>query len=382
MEQPGFLSPSMTKLECMLQSYFALRPELSEKILTPAELSQHISWMANSHNAGSGERFSPENIPAFIRSERHKALSKRFLENANDHQTLAALSKDSQLQREDCCVSANEDISTGRILRYLPACWHTTTCFQVYYAAEGTCRVHFANEIVQLEKGAVLIVAPGVLHATPCYCDDAVLAYFVIRSSTFDRVFWNQLPESWLLAGFFRQALSGKDGMAYLHFDTFADEEIARLMEKIGTEYGSCRPYRSQMLNLLTSTFFIALLRDYEGTARLPRTEDFYWNHEYSAIFSYIQSHFADTTISAVAERFHYSPKQIGRILRQCTGLSYSQLIVKLKMETAATLLQQGNLSSAAIAAAVGYCDVSSFYRAFTRYYRQTPVEYIQSHQA
>lgn len=377
MDQPGFLCPSMTKLESMLKAYFSLRPELSERLLTPAELSQYISWMASSHNAGFGDRFSPENIPQFIRSDRHKALSKRFLENANDLQTLALLSEDSQVQREDHCVSAKDDISTGRILRYLPACWHTTTCFQVYYAAAGKCRIHFATEVVELEKGAVLIVAPGVLHAAPCYSDDAVLAYFVIRSSTFDRVFWNQLPESWLLTGFFRHALSGKDGMAYLHFDTFADSEIAQLIERIGMEYSGTRPYRSQMLNMLTSTFFITLLRGYEGTAKLPRTENFYWNHEYSAIFSFIQSHFASTTISAVADRFHYSQKQISRILRQCTGLSYSQLILKLKMETAVTLLQQGS-ASAAVAAAVGYSDISSFYRAFAKYYRKTPAEYTQ----
>ena len=57
-------------------------------------------------------------------------------------------------------------------------------------------------------------------------------------------------------------------------------------------------------------------------------------------------------------------------------GMSYSQLVLKLKMEHAAQLLKQQGISIAAISAAVGYADVSSFYRAFTNYYHMTPQEF------
>ena len=375
--EPDFLSTAMTKLETVLKSFYLQRSDLENKIITSAELSGYISWMAGVHNAGCAEHFNPENIPGFIHTSRHCALAESLLKDPNDPQALALLSKESEVQKEDCCISADHDISAGRILRYLPAHWHTTDCFQVFYAVTDHCNIHFAQEIVTLKKGAVLIVAPGVLLATPSNSDDIVLPYFVIRSSTFDRVFWNQLSESWLLAQFFRQALSGQESTAYLHFDTFGDPEILDIICKIAQEFYGHRAYRNQMLNMLMSTFFITLLRNFEGTAKLPRTENFFWKHEYSAIFSFIQSDFVHMTIADVAEKFHYSQKQISRIVRQCTGLSYAQLILKMKMEKAATLLQYGHTSTAKIAADLGYSDVSCFYRAFTKYYQKTPMEYL-----
>ena len=374
--ETAFLSTSMTKLETMLKSFYLQRPDLENRILSATELSSYISWMASTYNAGFGERFTLDAIPEFAYSSRHCELAESFLNKPNDPETLALLSKDSALQREDCCISENQDISAGRILRYLPAHWHTTDCFQVYYAVTDQCTIHFAREIVELKKGAVLIIAPGVLHATPSNRDDVVLPYFVMRSSTFDRVFWNQLSESWLLSQFFRQALSGNESPAYLHFDTLADPEILEIITRIALEFRENRAYRNQMLNMLMSMFFIALLRKYEGTAKLPRTENFFWKHEYSAIFSFIQSNFIHTTIADVAERFHYSEKQVSRIVRQCTGLSYAQLVLKMKMEKAVSLLQFANMPMTEIATGLGYSDVSCFYRAFTKYYQKTPMEY------
>lgn len=380
MGKSAFLSTSMTRLEQLLKSFCLQRPELRDKIMTAEELSGYISWMASTYNAGFGQRFTLEDLPDFAHTSRHCALARSFLDRPNDPETLALLSRDSAKQREDCCICADQDISAGRILRYLPAHWHTTDCFQVYYAVTDHCTIHFPGETVALRQGAVLIIAPGVLHATPSNRDDVVLPYFVIRSSTFDRVFWNQLSESWLLAQFFRQALSGKESAAYLHFDTFGDPEILDMISEIAQELHENRAYRNQMVNMRVSMFFITLLRNFEGTAKLPRTETFYWKHEYSAILSFLQSNYISTSIAEVAERFHYSEKQISRILRQCTGQSYAQLVRKMKMEKAGSLLRYGNVPAAHVAAELGYSDVSCFYRAFTRYYRKTPVEYMHSY--
>ena len=132
-------------------------------------------------------------------------------------------------------------------------------------------------------------------------------------------------------------------------------------------------PYRSQLLNSLMSTFLVLLLRRYEGTAKLPRTGDMYWKHEFSAILSYIQANFATVTQQALSRKFHYSPRQISRIVQGCMGMTYNSLITKLRMDKAATLLHQNGMPMEQVSSAVGYSDVSSFYRAFTKYYGQTP---------
>lgn len=160
-----------------------------------------------------------------------------------------------------------------------------------------------------------------------------------------------------------------------MHFKTEGDPDIETILNKIDGEYNHPETYSVQYLNLLMSEFFLLLLRRYEGTARLPRTESFYWKHEFSAIFSFIQSHYTDMTLAETAKHFHYSERQINRIVKSCTGDTYAHLVLRLRMEHAASLLKSGaeiNL----IAEACGYSTLSSFYRAFTAYYGCTPAEY------
>ena len=177
--------------------------------------------------------------------------------------------------------------------------------------------------------------------------------------------------------GLFRTLVHMEAEVAGVHFETGADPEIRRLLHRIYEEYYADEPYSSALMNALMTTFFILLLRRYEGTVRLPRTEDFYWKHQFSAILSHIQTHYAEVTLADLAARFHYSEKQISRIVRDRIGISYNQLILKLRMEKAATLLRQRNISVEAVATAVGYSTVSSFYRAFTKYFGCTPGSYL-----
>lgn len=364
---------AMTPLEEKLKLLFDKRPDMKGKILTAGELSDYITWMAHDYGPNG---LSLENLPVYIGGERQRELAERLLRNPMDKQALALLSTGYGVLSERRYILQNHDISVGRMIRYMPGQWHTSEFFEVYYAPYGECPVYFKNEAITLSRGAVLIVAPDIVHATPCYADDSFLQYFMLRSSTFERVFWNQLPESSLMASFFRKALLGEADTSWLFFDTAEDSDLLRLAEKIDAEFREAGNYSTQMLNALMTEFFILTLKRYESSARLPRTEDFYWKQEYSAILSYIQQHFTEAGIKDVAEEFHYSTRQISRVVRSCCNLSYAQLVLKLKMERAALLLTQGNASVAEIGELVGYDDTSSFCRAFSRYYGKTPGSY------
>ena len=151
---------------------------------------------------------------------------------------------------------------------------------------------------------------------------------------------------------------------------------IRDLMEGIFLEYQEDQEYSGKLMNAFMSACLVLLLRRYEGSVRLPRSENFFWKHEYSAILSRIQSDFASVRLEDLAEEFHYSEKQIRRIILNCIGVSYSDLVAKLRMERAALLLMRQNVTMEEIATATGYATVSSFYRSFTRYYHCTPLEY------
>lgn len=366
---------AMTPLEEGLKRLLDQRPDMKAKIPTAQELTAYISWMAQKYGANSP---SLESLPVYIGDKAQTELAARVLKNPRDKQALQQLSTGYGMQSERRYILQSHDISLGRMLRYMPGQWHTSDYFEIYYAPCGECPIHFENEVVPLSRGAVLITAPNVLHASPCYADDAILHYFMVRASTFDQVFWSQLPESSLLASFFRKSLSGESGASWLFFDTEEDGELLALTDRMHREFREAGSYSPQLLNALMTEFFILTLKRYESSARLPRTGDFYWKHEYSAILSYIQQHFTEAGIDDVARAFHYSTRQISRVVKSCFDLSYAQLVLKLKMERAAALLTQGGASVSEIGELVGYADTSSFCRAFSRYHGTTPGAYTQ----
>lgn len=368
---------SMTELETALRTVFALRPDIQDKILTSQELTEYITWMAE--NFGRQIDLTIDSLSSFVKTRDISDLANRILADPQDHEALRKLAAGYKQQSEERYITGGHDISVGRMFRYMPAHWHTNTYFEVYYSFSGICPVHFPDEVILLKPGAVLIVAPDVVHASPCYSDDCCLIYCMARSSTFEQVFWSQLPQDSLMSTFFRRALDGGRSTAYVQFETGADRDVRRLMLDIYREYQTGEIYSAQMLNALMSAFFIMMLRRYEGTARMPRTEDFFWKHEFSAIFTFIQSNYTHTSLSEIAERFHYSERQISRIVQDNTGKNYAQLIKRLRMEKAATLLREQKLSVQDISAMVGYSTLSSFYRTFAQYYGCTPGAYSET---
>ena len=368
----------MSQLEFFLKELMESRPEIGEHILSSEELADYILWMSETYGGTGVEERLAGDVRRFEVNADFAEATKAGLNQASREQNATHLTGVFENQLEKEYMAAAQDISVTRMLRYMPAHWHTNEYFEIYYLANGNCRIWLPDEIIQMKPGTVLIVAPQVLHASPCYSDDAVLVSYLVRASTFDQVFWRQLPEGNLMTAFFRQALDGAHRTAYLHFETGSDEDILRVLRQVHRESRSVDAYRAQMLNALMSTFFILLVRRYEETARLPRTEEFRWKHQFSAIFSYIQSHFTTSTLAQTAQHFHYSERQVSRIVLEYTGQNYVQLVQRLKMERAAALLKQNNTNAEHIASALGYANSSSFFRAFSKYYGCPPSKYLE----
>lgn len=381
MKTDELINPPMTAIETMLKSCLSQRPDIRDKIPTSEEFVEYIQWMIEEFG-GRPEYQLPRSavmdLSFNLAGNKISDIGNRLMADPHDAQALDAISEEYETFSEDLFVSDDCDISVGRMLRYLPSHWHRNDHFQVFVSFSGECPFYFINETVILKPGAVLIIAPGIYYASPCFQDDCSLLFYVIRSSTFDRVFWNQIPPENLMASFFRQALSESQLNAYLQFETGGDRDVLDLLTRIYSEFMEGKGYRAQMMNALISEFFIILLRRYEGTARLPRSEDFFWKHEYSAILSYIQAHYATVKLPELSERFHYNEKQIRRIVQNSTGMSFVQLLTKLRMERAAALLKRGNIPIEKIANAVGYTTLSGFYRTFSLYFHCTPKQYIE----
>ena len=77
--------------------------------------------------------------------------------------------------------------------------------------------------------------------------------------------------------------------------------------------------------------------------------------------------------IQELAQECNLSESHLQHLFKECTGLGLGRMLADQRMQRAAKLLGQTNLSIKEIAWTVGYEHTSSFTRAFERYFREAP---------
>ena len=368
--------PAMTDLEYQLKYALERRPKFRGRVLSSDEM---YSYMANlirtSQNTLSASP-RPRELPPMLRGGGIDEMGRHLLENPDDSEARQKLESLLGSPLESRFFMENQDISTGKFLRYLPAYWRSDDYFKVYYVFSGQCPVSFEQESLSLVPGQVLIIPPGILEACNCPFDDCAVLFYMIRRSTFSQVFLSHLTSENLMADFFRRALNDQSASSYLLFETGQDPMLEGLLYEIFSQYNRDDSYSSQLLNPLMSSFFLFLLQRYEHTARVSPHSGIRWKREFSEILRYIQTHYATVTLEELSKKFSYSRRQLIRIIESCTGQTFSRLLTKLRMERASRMLLTGVSSMEQISAEVGYANVSGFYRAFIRCYGCTPGAY------
>ena len=95
-------------------------------------------------------------------------------------------------------------------------------------------------------------------------------------------------------------------------------------------------------------------------------------------IVNYLNENFrkCDLSLSEVAKHFGFSERAALAEITACTGLGFSAYVQKLRMEEGARLLTQSGMRVQEACDACGYSLLSTFHKAFKKYYGITPVSY------
>jgi len=78
-------------------------------------------------------------------------------------------------------------------------------------------------------------------------------------------------------------------------------------------------------------------------------------------------------TMRELAREFDLSPSRLQHLFKERTGARLGHWLAELRLQRAAHLLAESNMSVKEVAYAVGYRHSSSFVRAFERVFQQAP---------
>lgn len=368
----------MSGLETQLKRTKMMNPSYHSRVLSPNEMVEYITWMSDNFGGRADFQFSTDDF--FMLSSGNIAkVGFDMMKNTQREQALEQIADIYNCPTEVQYFTEEQSVSSSRFLRHFPAHWQTSDCFEILYVFSGECPVWFEEEQISLTPGSVLLIPPNTPRACNCPNDDCVMFFYMIRSSTFSQIFWDQLSNQNLMSLFFKQALGGNNSTAYLRFETDRDVAIEAILFSIFQQYNANAQYSAQMTNSLMGTFFLYLLQNYEQTALVSKKSKFHWKPEFAAMFTYIQEHYQTVTMDELSIVFNYSQRQIIRIIQNSTSKTFSQLLTQLRMEKAAILVVSGEVPLEQIAADLGYSSLSSFYRVFVNYYGMPPGQFKRS---
>lgn len=277
---------------------------------------------------------------------------------------------------EDLFFHGSLDAEFYSHLRYLPANWHTHAFLELIYVAEGTCTNYILEQKLEMKKGDICIIAPDTKHAISVFSDDTVIFNILFRTSTFETAFFGTLAENDVLSDFFMRTLYKSPKHPYLYFRTGNDKELRNYLGYAYEEFSGKRQYKNRMINSILNAFFITLLRNHGSNVILPESSPHGNDQNLIFILKYIQENYCTVTLKELSSFFNYSERQLQRIIKSSTGMSFSENIQKLKMGQAARLLSNPNLPIATIAEELGYADPGNFRYIFKKYYGVTPLDY------
>ena len=93
-------------------------------------------------------------------------------------------------------------------------------------------------------------------------------------------------------------------------------------------------------------------------------------------IMNYVQANYIDITLDDLAENFFLSKPYLSKYIKEQSGMTFGDLVKKIRMKKAKALLKSSNMTVENIAMSVGYQNVEHFNRLFKKAYNMTPMQF------
>lgn len=251
---------------------------------------------------------------------------------------------------------------------------HTHNYVEVVYMCSGKT-THIINQTrVELNAGELLFLSQdAVQEILPAAVDD-IAVNFIILPEFFDRSLAMIGAENNLIRTFLTDCLRNRSGqVSFLHFKVADVLPVQNLVENLIWMLLHRQPNKRSMNQTTMGLLFLHLIN---FTDKVDIGQDHLEQELTFAVLSYIEEHYRDGELSALAASLHYDLYWLSRLIKNTTGRTYTELLQEKRLSQAAWLLNTTTLSITDIGLDVGYSNFSYFYKIFRQKFGCSPKDY------
>lgn len=248
--------------------------------------------------------------------------------------------------------------------------WHNEV--ELIIVKVGTCTIRVGATSYTVNAGDIVLILPGQIHSIYQYENQDVQYENILFKKEFLCTNTGDLCTYEYLNHIFTQ----KKGVPSLYTPSlnYYDALYSHILSI--DQLCDARPHYYQLkLKILWLDFFYTLLINSNSTGSLP--SDIESLTRVKEILLFMQEHFQEDIVpETVAKHFNISTSHFMRIIKQHTGLTFTQYLNSYRLACSAKLLEDKSLTILEISEQCGFTNISYFNRLFKKKYALSPSGY------
>lgn len=255
---------------------------------------------------------------------------------------------------------------------------HSHDYYQICYVECGTVTHQQQESAVHLQAGDAFIVPPGFVHQILFPDQDAFVYSLSFAEALFHPGF-NQSNVYHFMTALKLETLESQriPIRMKLKMDHPRQQTLKALMDALIREQESTCPQELTAAASLVAAILCIFSQGYflGDTQQLQAVSQY--SQAMEQCLRYLNAHFTEElTLEETAKKFGISRSQFSLLFPQHTGMTFKRYLAKKRIGYAVALVRSTDLSIQAIADTVGYGDLSTFYRNFTKVTGHAPSDF------
>ena len=246
--------------------------------------------------------------------------------------------------------------------------------FAMIFTVSGTAKVLVSSKVIELKSHSLLIIAPGIPFGLDAL-SDTVVPILTVPTSLIHRTFYSIFQYEGILLKFISNATWSDTCSAYLLYTNMLNKSILSILNNIIAEEAYPTKYDDAIkAHLLIS--MVGYLSSMSPSASQLSATRITKSTQIAKILRYIQENYRTVTLEQLASNFHYTVPYVSKLIKNSTGLTFTDILREMKFNVCRSLLLNSNLKINKIAELSGFQNTDHFNRIFKKRTGLTPSEY------
>lgn len=266
-------------------------------------------------------------------------------------------------------------ISIRKHTRFIHYPAHSHDYVEICYILNGKSVQVIENEEVELLKGDLLFLGPGVTHEIYPSSDDDIIVNFIIHKKFFSYIF-EFINENCNLSNFFTDVVFKKSSTSALIFSTKGNGKLEGSLNDMLSELDGDEDLMEPRVKFLLGILVLDLTL--EEPKRIEKVS--YDQGVFCKVITYMERNLKTANLNEISDQLKMKNYNLSKLIKKESGVTFNNLLREIRFNKFCEIIKIRNISINDLAIEVGFSNTSDFYKKFKAKFGVSPREYRNTH--